>query len=106
MIEITRAKKPYGDYVCENDVHGSTPDGRRYLIARAGQKIPLHQATELGLVGQSKPVGPSSVKGADIEATDSAKELANENGIDLATVNGSGANGRIIKSDVEALVNN
>lgn len=40
-----------------------------------------------------------------VEATDAAATLADESGIDLATVKGTGANGRITVNDVRALVN-
>jgi pyruvate/2-oxoglutarate dehydrogenase complex dihydrolipoamide acyltransferase (E2) component len=39
-----------------------------------------------------------------VNATDAAVELAHERGIDLAEIEGSGADGRILKSDVEAAV--
>jgi pyruvate dehydrogenase E2 component (dihydrolipoamide acetyltransferase) len=39
-----------------------------------------------------------------IIASPLAKKIANEKGIDLATVKGSGENGRIVKSDVESYV--
>lgn len=38
------------------------------------------------------------------DATDAAAELAAEHGVDLATVAGSGAGGRILVSDVEAVL--
>lgn len=37
-------------------------------------------------------------------ATEAAKELATENGIDLATITGTGKDGLIIKPDVEAAI--
>jgi len=37
---------------------------------------------------------------AEIDATDTARSLAEENGIDLATIEGTGKEGRILKSDV------
>jgi pyruvate/2-oxoglutarate dehydrogenase complex dihydrolipoamide acyltransferase (E2) component len=40
-----------------------------------------------------------------INATDGAIEAANELGVDLATVTGTGADGRITKADVEAAAN-
>ncbi len=40
----------------------------------------------------------------EINATDSAKVLAAGRGIDLATVKGTGADGRITKRDVETAV--
>jgi len=39
-----------------------------------------------------------------IEATDTARTLAEEHGIDLATLEGSGKEGRILKSDVEKAI--
>lgn len=41
---------------------------------------------------------------SNIDATDSARELAEEHGIDLSSVSGSGEGGRIVKADVEAKV--
>lgn len=41
-----------------------------------------------------------------VNATDAAAELAEEEDIDLAEVDGTGKDGRITKSDVEALVEN
>jgi pyruvate dehydrogenase E2 component (dihydrolipoamide acetyltransferase) len=41
---------------------------------------------------------------AEIDATDSAKALAAQHDIDLVNVTGTGAGGRITKSDVEALL--
>ena len=37
---------------------------------------------------------------AEVDATDTARSLAEENGIDLATIEGTGKEGRILKSDV------
>lgn len=41
---------------------------------------------------------------AEIDATDAARELAAEHDIDLATVEGTGEDGRVLVSDVRALV--
>ena len=43
---------------------------------------------------------------ARIKASPLAKSMASEAGINLATVQGSGDNGRIVKKDVEAIINN
>jgi len=42
--------------------------------------------------------------GPDIDATDAARNLAAEHGINLATITGTGADGRITKDDVEAAI--
>jgi hypothetical protein len=41
---------------------------------------------------------------SEVDATDSAKKLAEEHKIDLSTVEGTGKDGRIVKPDVEALL--
>jgi pyruvate/2-oxoglutarate dehydrogenase complex dihydrolipoamide acyltransferase (E2) component len=41
-------------------------------------------------------------KQAEVDATDSAKELAAEHEVDLSEVKGTGKDGRITKPDVEA----
>jgi large subunit ribosomal protein L21 len=55
-----------------------------------------------------KPAQPKAEKPAkpkvEIEATDSARELAAEAGIDLATLEGTGKEGRILKSDVQKAI--
>ncbi len=40
----------------------------------------------------------------EIDATPTARKLAEESGIDLATIKGSGKEGRILKSDIDAVI--
>ena len=42
------------------------------------------------------------VASADVDATPGATVLAKEHGLDLTTINGTGANGRVLKKDIEA----
>lgn len=53
----------------------------------------------LGEADKDLPLPP-----VPIDATDGAKELAEDNGIDLALVKGTGQDGRIIKADVQAYI--
>jgi large subunit ribosomal protein L21 len=52
---------------------------------------------------EAKAEKPAEPK-AEIEATDTARALAAEAGIDLATIEGTGKEGRILKSDVQKAI--
>lgn len=95
-------------YTPEYDMFGTRPDGRQYLIARAGVPMPLEQARRLGIVkDNSQPVAPPQRKVSKTsDATPAAIRTAREHGIDLSEVEGTGADGRIIVSDVTALIGN
>ncbi len=56
----------------------------------------------------SAPSSPAPIHSSDarVKASPLAKSIANEAGIDIAKVTGSGENGRIIKKDVEAFLAN
>lgn len=54
------------------------------------------QSSTPAAVAPAAPAGP--------DATDAARELAAEHEIDLETVTGTGADGRITKDDVQAVV--
>lgn len=53
-----------------------------------------------------KPESKVEAPVAEFNITDSARELAEEAGIDLATVEGSGKEGRILKSDIQKAIKN
>jgi len=50
----------------------------------------------------AEPVAETATLAPSVDATDSARKLAAARGIDLASITGSGAGGRITKGDVEA----
>ncbi|MCY3883684.1 MAG: 2-oxo acid dehydrogenase subunit E2 [Gammaproteobacteria bacterium] len=49
-------------------------------------------------------ISPAREEGASVYAGPAVRKLARELGVDLGRVNGSGANGRIVKDDVKAFV--
>ena len=51
-----------------------------------------------------EPVAAAAAPGGRIKASPVAKKMAAENGIDLASVSGTGPGGRVVKSDVEAAI--
>ena len=76
---------------------GNTPalrlEARR---ARAGA-----ESKSLGGAPENKMVLPDT-ENKEFDATPAAEELAEELGVDLGSVKGTGADGRITKSDVQA----
>ncbi len=58
--------------------------------------------------GADKPEGlaeqPEPAASAEVDVTDAARDLAEQHGIDLATLEGTGKEGRILKSDVEGAI--
>jgi pyruvate/2-oxoglutarate dehydrogenase complex dihydrolipoamide acyltransferase (E2) component len=47
-------------------------------------------------------VPPAPPENTEVDATEAARELAPERGIDLSKIQGTGAEGRVTKADVEA----
>ncbi len=53
---------------------------------------------------EAEVAAPEAEAAPEINITDAARKLAEENGIDLAGLEGSGAGGRILKGDVEKAI--
>ncbi|HET8599509.1 MAG TPA: dihydrolipoamide acetyltransferase family protein, partial [Segeticoccus sp.] len=72
-------------------------------------EAPVHSGTEAGSAptaasGQAPGTQPERARGGQLRATPLVRSLARERGIDLATVRGSGPNGRIIRADLDAVL--
>lgn len=63
---------------------------------------PVPTPTPVAPVVSAQPVSASTTTGGRIKASPVARKLADEMGVDLARVSGSGPGGRIVKRDVEA----
>lgn len=80
--------------------------GRPFSVARACEvdldKLGLSDADQQELASKHwiEPLDEA----AEVDATDAARELAEEHGIDLAEVGGTGADGRIVIGDIRALI--
>jgi pyruvate dehydrogenase E2 component (dihydrolipoamide acetyltransferase) len=73
----------------------SSPDGEEAPTAATLGSIPAH-------TGVAAPAGSSGNGRAAIRAMPPVRKLARELGVDLKTVSGTGPQGRILRSDVEA----
>lgn len=69
----------------------------------AAVEAPEAEAAEPATTGEAEAAQPESeVEG--IEATDAARELADEHDLDLTEVEGTGQDGRILKGDVQEAI--
>ena len=62
--------------------------------------------TAVEVVVDETPAVVEMAPAAEFDITDSARELAEEAGLDLATIEGTGKEGRILKSDVQKAIKN
>ncbi len=73
----------------------------------AGEETPVVEAEVAAPeeeAAEAEVAAPESEAAPKINITDAARKLAEENGIDLAGLEGSGAGGRILKGDVEKAI--
>jgi pyruvate/2-oxoglutarate dehydrogenase complex dihydrolipoamide acyltransferase (E2) component len=68
----------------------------RMVVDRGGAGCPLYKVPLAEIVPKPSP--------PEVNATPSAKSLAEAHGIDLFGVRGKGVEGRVLKSDVQALI--
>lgn len=106
-----------GDSIATIDVESTATEPAEETEERHSDPTPEGAATSIELPtsestvdSQSKdqeedPVSePVHAAGASVYAGPAVRKLARELGVDLARVNGSGANGRIVKDDVKSFV--
>ena len=76
------------------------PDGRQQLRRRAPEAAPAPAPKSNGAQAPRQP----RQSGDRIFASPLAKRMAEQSGLDLSQIQGSGPNGRIVKHDVEAAI--
>lgn len=117
--KILRWRKQEGDEVKRGEVIAEIETGKvdieveafssgvlRKILAKEGEVIPVGQVIALiAAPGEAVPEvkAPAAVEAAErIPASPLARRLAEEHGVDLRLVKGTGPGGRITKEDIEA----
>ncbi len=85
-----------GDEVEVGTVIGSVDEAAKKPAGAPAASAPESTASE----APAEPATPSSASNGDVRATPLAKKLAAERGVDLTSLQGSGAGGRIREQDV------
>ena len=99
--------KGEGDTVLSDEVLGSIVEGGAAAAAPAAAPAAAAPAAAAAAPAAAAPAAAAADAGEeDPVAAPAARKLAEENGIDLATVAGTGKGGRITKEDVVAAVAN
>ena len=81
------------------------PKGGVLYKVVSNRALAAHRRAKWETVTKPKPAPQEAEKAPEVSISAAAQKLADENGIDLSTVKGTGAGGNITKSDVEALTN-
>ena len=77
--------------------------GEEFAIAEpeAAEKVTEKEAPQAPPAPESEPEKPAASRDGRVKASPLARRIARERGIDLATVRGTGPEGRIVAEDVE-----
>ena len=95
IIAIVGKKGTNVDAILAAEKGGPAP-----AVAPAGESKPAANAAPAAPVAEAAP----AVNGGRVKASPLAKKLAEEKGIDISQVTGSGDGGRIVKKDVDSFV--
>ncbi len=86
------------------DIHSAMSSIKAAVAAEAKdvKQVKVEAPVSLMKAEAPKPVAQAAANGARVFASPLAKRIAQQKGIDLASLTGSGPRGRIVKSDVES----
>ncbi|MDH3732507.1 MAG: 50S ribosomal protein L21 [Gemmatimonadota bacterium] len=98
VVEEAVADEPVVEEVVEASAEATVADVAEETVVEAAEETATEAAAQVG----DAPVEDAS--DGDYDITPAALELATANGIDLATIEGSGKEGRILKSDIDKAI--
>lgn len=79
-----------------------TLDHQRSTSASGG----VYDISELSARDRERVLALDCVELLEVDATDSARQLARDNDVDLREIEGTGEDGRILKGDVQDAIDN
>ncbi|MBA4764759.1 pyruvate dehydrogenase complex dihydrolipoamide acetyltransferase [Qipengyuania huizhouensis] len=100
-VEEAAKAAPSGDAKAEEKQDAAKPEAKSEP-AKAEPRESAEPARATEDDGTKAPAAPKDDSGARIKASPLARRIAEQKGIDLSAVTGSGPNGRIVKADVES----
>ncbi|HEX6763712.1 MAG TPA: dihydrolipoamide acetyltransferase family protein [Gaiellaceae bacterium] len=98
-IALPEGEAPVGQTIAWIGEAGEAPPADAGAASKT--EAPKREARPEALVPGTKVPGTSSANGGRVKASPLARRLARERGIDLATLRGTGPDGRIVAEDVE-----
>ena len=99
-VEEAAKAAPSGDAKAEEKQGAAEPEAKSEP-AKGQPRESAEPARAAGDDGTKAPAAPKDDSGARIKASPLARRIAEQKGLDLSTLTGSGPNGRIVKADVE-----
>jgi pyruvate dehydrogenase E2 component (dihydrolipoamide acetyltransferase) len=99
-LDEAAAAAPEGDEAAAEDADKETPEAKAEP-AKAAPRETAEPARTPVEVDTKAPAAPKDDSGERIIASPLARRIAEQKGLDLASITGSGPRGRIVKADVE-----
>jgi pyruvate dehydrogenase E2 component (dihydrolipoamide acetyltransferase) len=104
--EGVKVNQPIAELLSDDEKPGAAPDITSAMASikdavHAETKAPEAPKPEAAKPAEPKPTTPKA-EGERVFASPLARRIAEQKGVDIATLSGSGPRGRIVKADVEA----
>ena len=93
-----------GATVTEKSVDGDTERSQEERVREGSAEAPATEQTKVKSPSSQKTASKSPTQTGRLKSSPLARKLADDHGIDLAAVAGTGPDGRIVKKDIEARI--